>query len=68
MAANSPFVLSSFMKGAARILDIGSTQRKRQQTFIKTDADAMRQDWVTVGKELDGAMVDYDSKFKQAKR
>ncbi len=59
MAANSPFVLRSFIQGIGKTLDLSGSIKKKKSTYIRSDTEALKSDWISVGRDLDSAMVDY---------
>ncbi len=51
-------VWNRYIEGVARIFHVG--QRKRYQDILnRSDADAIRGDWINVGKDIQTAMDKY---------
>lgn len=65
---------NSFLKGMARVLDIGSTRNKHAYDFSKSDKEAISSDWSKVGKDMWKVIKDIEGKehdkkiYKKQKR
>lgn len=53
---------NSFLKGMARVLDIGSTRNKHAYDFSKSDKEAISSDWSKVGKDMWKVIKDIEGK------
>lgn len=64
MSYDTLFAMPSFIRGAARALDLGSTTDIYNESNSEREADyeALRLDWLTVGSDLYGALDDYEKK------
>ncbi|MCH5462664.1 hypothetical protein HC026_09555 [Lactobacillus sp. LC28-10] len=58
---NTLFAMPSLIRGAARVLDLGSTMDSynTSDNDLESDYEALKQDWMSVGADLYGALDDY---------
>ncbi|HFI0151354.1 TPA: hypothetical protein ACGO3A_002239 [Streptococcus suis] len=61
-------VKNSFISGASRVLDIGSTRNKRvyntSKNSYEADWKAVNSDWAMVGQDIWGAYYDFKQEIK----
>jgi len=65
----SLFARPSFLGGVGRVVDLGSTMQKYNESKTEEEADvkALRNDWSAVGQDINKSILAYEQKMPSAK-
>ena len=60
-------IMSSFIKGVGSTIYFGTVKRRRtiSEFYLNSDTDVLREDWVSVGKDLELGLQNYGNRIKR---